>query len=57
MAEQQEKTLNANTFWYIIVPIMILVLLFLFIFMTFKMPDAIIGISSPATILASSARM
>ncbi len=54
MAQNQEKQLNANSFWYIIVPIMVLVLLFFFIFMVFKMPDAVIGINSPATILASS---
>lgn len=56
MAENQEKTLNMNTFWYIIVPILILVILFLFIFMIFKIPDAVIGASSPATIIASSYR-
>jgi hypothetical protein len=54
MAENQEKQLNANSFWYIIVPMMVLVLLFFFIFMVFKMPDAVIGINSPATIIASS---
>lgn len=54
MAENQEKQLNANTFWYIIVPMMVLVILFFFIFMVFKMPDAVIGINSPATIIASS---
>lgn len=56
MAENQEKTLNMNAFWYIIVPILVLVILFFFLFMIFKMPDAVIGTMSPATIIASSYR-